>query len=98
MMRADRRRPTMKHIMILEEDRKLNRRLHDALIQDGFTFSRCGSIDEAWEVLRSQNIGMNTFGQISGRSEHDRIRPGASNCAEHAVHGHSAKCRRSRDR
>ncbi|MEI3504492.1 MAG: response regulator [Anaerovoracaceae bacterium] len=62
----------MKHIMILEEDRKLNRRLHDALIQDGFTFSRCGSIDEAWEVLRSQNVDL----ILSGRS------PGGANMIE----------------
>ena len=27
------KRYTMKHIMILEEDRKLNRRLHDELIK-----------------------------------------------------------------
>ena len=75
MMRAEgppEKRYTMKHIMILEEDRKLNRRLHDALIQDGFTFSRCGSIDEAWEVLRSQNVDL----ILSGRS------PGGANMIE----------------
>lgn len=72
MMRAEgppEKRYTMKHIMIIEEDRKLNRRLYDALLQDGLTFSRCRSLDEAREVLRTQNVDLILSGRSPGGAD-----------------------------